>query len=49
MIDIWGRPILARIEPTETPVTDDIKKQIEDESADTLNLIDVDPGEIVAF
>ena len=51
MIDIWGRPILAagRKEPTETPATDEIKKLIEDEIAETLNLTSVDPGEIVVF
>jgi hypothetical protein len=48
MIDIWGRPSLPRSAPTKTSDTD-IKKIIEDEIAETLNLTSVDPDEIVVF
>jgi len=50
MIDIWGRSISALEKPTTgTQTTDDIKKIIEDEIAETLNLASVNPGEIVIF
>ena len=45
MIDIWGRPISAGA--TNEP--QDVKKIIEDEIAETLNLTSVDPNEIVVF
>ena len=48
MIDIWGRPSLPPSAPTKTSDTD-IKKLIEDEIAETLNLTSVDPNEIVVF
>jgi hypothetical protein len=50
MIDIWGRPLSAAEKPTtETKGIEDVKKIIEDEIAETLNLSSVDPNEIVVF
>jgi hypothetical protein len=50
MIDIWGRPLSAlEKHATGTQTTDDVKKIIEDEIAETLNLASVDPGKIVIF
>ena len=50
MIDIWGRPLSASEKPTTgTQTAEDVKKIIEDEIAETLNLTNVDPNEIVVF
>ena len=50
MIDIWGRPLSSAEKPTtKTQGIEDVKKIIEDEIAETLNLASVDPGEIVIF
>ena len=46
MIDIWGRPLKPK--PDDT-ATGDVKKLIKDEIAETLNLVNVDPNEIVVF
>ena len=47
MIDIWGRPLSKSSLPTTSD--SDIKKIIENEIAETLNLTSVDPNEIVIF
>ena len=50
MIDIWGRPLSGGGKPTtKKKGIEDVKKIIEDEIAETLNLASVDPGEIVVF
>ena len=53
MIDFWGRPLSkAEKQSGETRALDsinDVKKIIEDEIAETLNLASVDPNEIVVF
>ena len=52
MIDIWGRPVSSTKPTTESRALDiskDVKKIIEDEIAEKLNLASVDPGEIVVF
>jgi hypothetical protein len=50
MIDIWGRPISSAEKPTtKMQGLEDVKKIIEDEIAETLNLASVNPEEIVVF
>jgi len=49
MIDIWGRPLSSAKPNTETQGIKDVKEIIEDEIAKTLNLVNVDPNEIVVF
>jgi hypothetical protein len=49
MVDIWGRSLSMTKPKTSEDSIKDVRKIIEDEIAETLNLASVDPGEIVVF